>query len=133
MTPLKILTLNVKGMATPSRRALIFRFLRNIQAHVICLQEVHAPADCTFWSTQWGGAASWNNHTAILIHPSLGHATFSVSHRNRVLASTFCFQGQDYTIANIYAPPSETLRNRFFNDLSQDVSLFSTYDFLVGD
>jgi endonuclease/exonuclease/phosphatase family metal-dependent hydrolase len=91
MLPLKIVTLNVRGMANPERRAQVFRFLRTLQAHVICLQEVHAPAVCDFWSTQWGGAASWNNFTAILFAPSLGSPTFDISHEGRVLASTFHF------------------------------------------
>ena len=34
MLPLKILTLNVKGMASPARRAVVFRFLRDHPAHV---------------------------------------------------------------------------------------------------
>ena len=58
MLPLKILTLNVAGVADPDKRALLFRFLHEHSAHVVCLQEVHAPDDCDFWSVHWGGPAS---------------------------------------------------------------------------
>ena len=133
MIPLKILTLNVRGMAIPDNRAAVFRFLRTHPAHVVCLQEVHAPPDCDFWSVQWGGAASWNYYTAILLSPSLGSPTFDVSHGRRVLASTFRFQGQVFKILNIYAHADRAARVRFFTTLSSTPDYFSSFDFLVGD
>src|SRR6185295_5242545 len=75
MFALKIVSLNVRGMADPDVRQVLFWYLRRFSAHVICLQEVHAPdADAAFWSLSWGGAASFNKHTAILILPALGSA-----------------------------------------------------------
>jgi len=133
MLPLKILTLNVAGMADPDKRALLFRFLRDHPAHVICLQEVHAPDDCDFWSVHWGGPASWNWNTAILLSPSLGKPQFDVSYEGRVLAATFRFQGQVYKIANIYAHADRSARRHFFDQLSASADFFSSFDFLVGD
>ena len=127
------MTLNVQGIADPDKRALLFRFLRDHPAHVICLQEVHAPDDTDFWSVHWGGPASWNYHTAILFSPSLGKPTFDVTHEGRVLSSTFRFQGQVYKIANIYAHADRSARGRLFDQLSASADLFSSYDFLVGD
>ena len=72
---------------------------------MICLQEVHATPDlASFWTQEWGGAASWNYHTAILLSPSLGNATFADHHDGHVLASTFRYQGRSFSITNIYAP-----------------------------
>ena len=133
MLPLKILTLNVKGMASPDRRAVVFRFLRDHPAHVVCLQEVNAPPDNDFWSAQWGAPASWNKFTAILLSPSLGSPTFDVSHEGRVLATTFRFQGQVFKLANIYANAARSARVRFFDLLSTQATSFSDFDFLVGD
>jgi len=133
MLPLKILTLNVAGVADPDKRALLFRFLRDHPAHVICLQEVHAPDDCDFWSVHWGGPASWNWNTAILLSPSLGKPQFDVSYEGRVLAATFRFQGQVYKIANIYAHADRSARRHFFDQLSASADFFSSFDFLVGD
>ena len=124
MLPLQILTLNVQGLADPDKRALLFRFLRDHPAHVICLQEVHAPEDSSFWTVHWGGPASWNHYTAILLSPSLGGPTFDVSHEGRVLASTFRFQGQVYKIANIYAHADRSARGRFFLRLCAAPALF---------
>ena len=131
--PLKILTLNVKGMASPQRRQNVFRFLRDHPAHVVCLQEVNAPDDSDFWTHVWGAPASWNKYTAILLSPSLGSPTFDVLHEGRVLLSTFRFHGQVFKLANFYAPSQRPERRTFFNRLSSQSPLFSTYDFLVGD
>ena len=133
MLPLTILTLNVQGMASPDKRATVLRFLRTHPAHVVCLQEVHAPPDCDFWTVQWGSAASWNYYTAILLSPSLGSPTFNVSHGGCVLASTFRFQGQVFKIANINAYSDRAARVRFFDTLSAKADTFSSFDFLAGD
>jgi len=125
--------LNVAGVADPDKHALLFRFLRDHPAHVICLQEVHAPDDCDFWSVHWGGPASWNWNTAILLSPSLGKPQFDVSYEGRVLAATFRFQGQVYKIANIYAHADRSARRHFFDQLSASADFFSSFDFLVGD
>ena len=70
---LSIVTLNVKGLANPDHCRWFFYMLRTLSAQVICLQEVHADPDLSsFWTQEWGGAASWNYHTAILLSPALG-------------------------------------------------------------
>ena len=120
-------------MASADKRDSVFRFLRTHPAHVVCLQEVHAPPDCDFWTVQWGSAASWNYFTAILLSPSLGSPTFDVSHGGRVLASTFRFQGQVFKIANIYAHAARPARVIFFDELSAKADTFSSFDFLAGD
>ena len=131
---LTIVTLNVRGLANPNQRRWFFYLLRTLSAHVICLQEVHAtPELASFWTQEWGGAASWNYHTAILLSPSLGNATFADHYDGRVLASTFRYQGRSFTITNIYAPASRTARYTFFDALSSQPSHFSSSDFLVGD
>lgn len=131
---LTIATLNVKGLATPERRCYFFYLLRTLSAQVICLQEVHADPDLgPQWTREWGGAASWNTHTAILLSPSLGNATFDDRYGGRVLSSTFRCQGRTFKIANIYAPAERSARLHFFDTLSQDSLHFSSYDFLAGD
>ena len=133
MVPLTVLTLNVRGLASPDKRAELFRFLRTHPAHVVCLQEVHAPPDASHWTIQWGSAASWNYHTAILLSPSLGSPTFDVSHEGRVLASTFRFQGQVFKLVNIYAHAKRKERAQFFDDLSSKADTFASFDLMVGD
>ena len=131
---LKIVTLNVKGMADPSRRRFYFYLLRTFSAQVICLQEVHAnTALASQWTREWGGTASWTPHTAILLDPSLGDATFDDRFDGRVLSSTFRHRGQIFSLANIYAPADRAPRAQFFDTLAQDASYFSSLDFLAGD
>ena len=132
---LRILTLNVRGLADRDKRQTLFHLLRTWSADIYCLQEVHAPPDAsTLWSMEWGGVAHWNKHTAILFPRPLGCTTFDVLYDGRVLSSTFQHRGRTYTIANLYLPAQKTERLRFLDDLTQHHSLsFSSYDFLVGD
>jgi len=131
---LTIVSLNVKGLADPDRCRWFFYMLHMLSAQVICLQEVHAdPAQASFWTQEWGGAAFWTQHMAILLSPTLGSATFVDHSSGRVLSSTFCCQGRPFTLTNIYAPADRTSRLHFFDSLSNDAHLFSSHDFLVGD
>src|SRR5919204_5946484 len=105
MLPLKILSFNVAGMADPDKRALVFRFLRDHPAHVICLQEVHAPDDSSFWSVHWGGPASWNWYTAILFSPSLGKPQFDVSHGDASYLQHFASKGKSLRLPTFTLMP----------------------------
>ena len=73
---IRLVTLNVRGLASPDVRSRLFFLLRSWPVDVCCLQEVHAPEDASFWTTQWGGAASWNHHTAILFNHPVGSPQF---------------------------------------------------------
>ena len=84
MFSLRVMSLNVRGMANPETRAQLFLLLRQWPVDVYCLQEVRAPADTTTWSVQWGGAACWTKHTAILFNRSFGTPTFDVLEKGRV-------------------------------------------------
>jgi len=135
MVSLSVLTLNVRGLADPAVWRQLFYLLRQWPVDICCLQEVHAsPSDADFWSLEWGQPASWNNYTAILFKSSLRHITFDVLYDGRVLSSTFRWQGKEYRIANIYMPAQRAQRCTFLSTFTSDFSsLFSTFDFLVGD
>src|SRR5688572_21796782 len=98
MFHLRILTLNVRGLADPETRRQLFYLLRRWPVDVCCLQEVHAPstsADRKQWMREWGKPASWNAHTVILFQTHLGSPPkFDVHLDGRVLTTTFRFQGR---------------------------------------
>jgi len=136
MYSLRVLTLNVRGIADPDDRRALFFELRRWKVDICCLQEVHAttPDQLQQWSNEWLGPASWNKYTAILFKPSFGTPTFDVLHGGRVLSSSFQYRGQTLRIANIYMPASYSERRVFLDDFTADFdNLFSSFDFLVGD
>ena len=136
MHSLRVLTLNVRGVADPETRRKLFFSLRTWKADICCLQEVHAtsPDQVRAWTNEWMGPAAWNNYTAILFKPSFGTPMFDVLYEGRVLSSTFRYRGQQLRIANIYMPANYTDRRNFLDDFTADFdSLFSSFDFLVGD
>jgi exonuclease III len=134
-TPLRILTLNVCGLADPDKRSRLFFLLRSWQVDICCLQELRtSPGSYVPWSLEWGGPASWNKHTAILFRRPLGCVTFTDLYEGRVLSATFNHRGRLYKLANLYLPSNKTTRLRFLDTLTAQHSLtFSSYDFLVGD
>ena len=131
---LRILTLNVRGIADRDKRVALFHLLRTIPADVFCLQEVHAPDDHTLWDMEWGGEARWNKYTAILFPRRLGSTTFDVRLHGRVLSSTFQFRGRFYNLANLYIPATREERIPFLDKLRREhLDHFSSFDLLVGD
>lgn len=135
MFRLRIVTLNVQGLANPETRRQLFYLLRVWPVDVCCLQEVHAPADASFWTQEWGRPAAWTEHTAILFRTHLGGTPkFDVHMDGHVLISTFRCQGRDIKIANMYLPSRHPDRLRFLDTLITDfASTLSSFDFLVGD
>lgn len=59
---LKIVTLNVNGMAERPKRTVIFDFMRAFNADIYLLQETHnaGPQDEQNWTREWGGLAVWS-------------------------------------------------------------------------
>ena len=55
MATLKIISLNVRGLADQTKHYNLFHYLHKCQADIILLQETHStPADESLWSTEWG-------------------------------------------------------------------------------
>ena len=53
---IKIVTLNVNGLANRKKRKQIFRNMYDKSANIVCLQETHAVKKAhKFWKNEWGG------------------------------------------------------------------------------
>ena len=138
MFTLRLLTLNVRGLADPVTRRQLFYLLRIWPVDVCCLQEVHAPSsvsDRAQWTREWGKPAYWTQHTAILFKTHLGSPPkFDVLSDGRVLTTTFRYQGREFKLANLYVPAAYADRITFLDTLTSTHSLqLSSFDFLVGD
>lgn len=56
MSHLKLLSFNVNGLRSSSKRRAIFKSLRITDADIIYLQETHStPQDQKIWASEWGG------------------------------------------------------------------------------
>lgn len=71
---LKVLTLNTNGMRDDNKRKMIFEYIKQQGADIICLQETHSSIEIEDkWTKEWNGKAYWNSEnehtagTAILI------------------------------------------------------------------
>ena len=55
MTKIKIMSLNVRGIADTVKRRKIFNYCRNKEMDVICLQETHSTCETHhIWRSEWG-------------------------------------------------------------------------------
>jgi exonuclease III len=110
ITPLKIISLNCRGLANPERRRRIFLYLRSFNADIICLQETHTPPeDAAFWTQTWGGPAIWSHHVGLLLAPRHTLRSYSFHHAQRVLCGDVTVGGHSFSVANIYAPANRTV------------------------
>ena len=55
MTDIKILSVNVQGLACNNKRVDVFNFLKAKNCHIYCLQDMHCTKSTeNFIRTQWG-------------------------------------------------------------------------------
>ena len=140
---LKIITLNVNGIAEKPKRTNIFNYMRTLNADLYTLQETHNASDIDElnWAREWGGPVFWSRGTrhsrgvAIFVHPRLSHDILQVSRDNdgRVVAIKLDVDGTELNLLTVYAPTLSGERKNFFNDLwryqTGDSNLIITGDF----
>lgn len=116
MSSLKVVSLNVNGLNVPSKRRIIFDYLRRSDAGVCLLQETHATlSSAPLWRTEWGGQAFFNNGTrssrgvAILVSkkfsPNILHITSD--DEGRILLMDLEVSDTVYTVGSYYAPTQD--------------------------
>ena len=143
-------SLNVRGLGDHSKRALIFKHLRDIKSDVVLLQETHNTNKTNkLWKTQWGG--EWINSygtsnargVAIIFNPRVQNK-ISFKHVNRdeagrIVVLTLSYQDQNYTVANIYGENTDNpaLFSRL-SDIIQDrnnehIVIGGDFNFVLND
>jgi len=134
--PLKMATLNVRGLGNLAQRRNLFRHLRSMNFDLICLQELQVSANnpnFDQWTREWNAPAPWTIHLGILLSPRLSFVDTSDDYEGRTLFATVRLASHDIRIANIYAPAKLHLRRPFFDNLTLDSLRFVSTDFLIGD
>ena len=71
MNTIRLLSLNVNGLKDTDKRNQVFRWLKSLNVHIICLQETNFDlSDQQLWEQQWGKQCIFNSFNAILVNSS---------------------------------------------------------------
>ena len=128
-----LLSLNVNGLRSASKRRNLFTLLRRDRWDVVLLQETHHTdeAEGQAWAEEgphgltanWSGPSFWSHGSAasrgvaVLLRAAAHTANISIRHQSadgRILSVDFSFADGEYTIASIYAPCTAVDRAAFF-------------------
>lgn len=123
----KVITLNVNGMAERPKRTMIFDFLRQYKADLYLLQETHNAGiqDEQNWTREWGGPAVWSSGShhsrgvALLVNPksncNINRTLNDID--GRVIAAQIEVMGTELNIINVYAPTVGHERKVFYDNI----------------
>ena len=124
---LKLVTLNVNGIAEKPKRTKIFNFLRLLNADFYALQETHNETDTDErnWENEWGGPCFWSRGThhscgvALLVNPRVVFDVDNLLTDNdgRVLVAKLLVDGTEFNLMTVYAPTNPAERKLFFNNM----------------
>lgn len=133
MIGFKLLSFNVNGLRSPSKRRAIFKTLRLVDADIIFLQETHSTIqDQKIWASEWGGrilfSHSLSNSRGVLIlfkrayNPKVLNTV--TDHEGRFLVVQLQCQTETITLINVYAPTqSETKKQLAFMDTFRTIHI----------
>ena len=129
----KLLSLNVKGIHSPSKRKAIFLWLEKQKQDIIFLQETYSTPEVeSTWKTQWQGKkffAHGTNHSCgvmILVREDLEFElkALNADCEGRYILLEAVVQGSNYTFVNIYAPNKVQQQSVSFRNLNDALDLF---------
>ena len=129
----KLLSLNVRGIRSPSKRKAIFLWLEKQKQDIIFLQETYSTPEVeSTWKTQWKGKkffAHGTNHSCgvmILVREDLEFElkALNADCEGRYILLEAVVQGSNYTFVNIYAPNKVQQQSVFFRNLNDALDLF---------
>ena len=139
---LNILSLNVRGLATPAKRLVVLRELERSNYDLFLLQETHVstkrladeiarswPGQC-FWSFGRGQSAG----VALFVSPRFSGqiSRFLFDSDGRVLSALVLLGPLSFNVVNIYAPNTVSERKTFFERL-HDYFISNGSRIIAGD
>ena len=120
---IKICSLNERGLGNDFKRRCVLNWIRNLDFHLILLQETHSTIKSERrWKNEWGYKIIFNHGTSesaevcILFKPS---ASFDIVYtfkedKGRMLVVILKINNMMLTVANIYGPNNDD--RLFFDD-----------------
>lgn len=121
MSALKIVSLNVNGIANSIKRKIVFNKLKAQKADIYLLQESHSSSSTEkLWTSEWGGDAFFSHGSpnskgvAILFDRQTDFKVLSQARDSdgRFLGMDVLVGEQTFTIASIYAPTQDKQRDQ---------------------
>jgi len=121
---LLIATLNVKGLNDSNKQSITLTLIKSYGLDIIMLQETNLYNEATrrFLKKQWSFDSVWTKRTAILAgKKEIKFEEIETKMDDRVITLKCTFQGRQYNIENVYAPPNIEDRAAFFNDWTPNI------------
>lgn len=143
MIGLKVVSMNVNGLNSPTKRRAIFDHLRKAKVDVYLLQETHSTTNTEkIWGQEWGAPAFFCNGSkssrgvAILVSRDL---LFTLQNSNadedgRILCIDMMVNEVTYTLASIYAPTQDKGKEQlaFLDVLDELLTIADANNIIVG-
>ena len=134
----------MRGLADKIKRTKVFRYLRDQNTSIACLQEMHSTKRKQhFWNSEWGNKIYYSHGesnargVAILIQRDLDIKKVNVQKdiKGRLITITFELHETKYRIINVYAPNEPNVNNPvFFVSLINSLQNASEdHVFMIGD
>ena len=139
---LKLVSLNVNGLHSNTKREKVFEYLGNLNADMYLLQETHStPEAVKTWQTDWKGNSFWNSGpdfkssgVAILLKQNQQFKILNTRNDNqgKTMSLTFEYDKQLIQVINIYGPTRPTYRAKYFKKLKHYIDA-NTKTIIGGD
>ena len=135
-------TLNVRGLRNTTKRKAIFKYLRDSNLHVTCLQETYITENIVAQiKREWGGELFYmpgtanSNGLVTLLSKKIVYDIIEIKRINsRMLIIKITVQGALHTIVNCYAPKTTTEKITFLEQLTNALQDNETdYTWVTGD
>ena len=126
----RLLSLNVRGIRSSSKREALFCWLNERKYDVVFLQETYSTIDVeSIWKTQWPGKLYFShgsNHSCgvvILVKDDLDFKLNSLSSdaKGRYIIMEAEVQGSSFLFVNIYAPNNVQDQCCFYDNLNKNI------------
>ena len=138
---LRLFSLNVNGLRSTVKRKSVFRYIKEKQFDIACLQESYVTDDVSEkWKMEWGGdfvSNNFNSHSCgqiILLRKNVFDNVVVLKSSRRILVVQVKFQNKKIIIVNVYAPNCVAEKNRFFEELTEVIRNLDSEQIVVcGD
>ena len=139
MTPIKIITWNVRGIHTPARRYAVYAYLKRHSTHIALLQESHLTQTEThklrrrwrgqLWATNY---STYARGTMIWVRPDVPFIAEEslIDIEGRYVFIKGKIDGHPIILGSMYAPNAE--QAKYLQNVSEILSRWSGYPWLIG-
>ena len=135
----KIVSLNVRGLANEKKRRIIFNECRK-RGDICVLQETHSTeVDQQYWTSEWGGKIIFSHGkndargVCVMFHRNLNYRVFKTKCETsgRYIILEVKIDDIILVVANVYAPNRDT--PSFFTEIAAELRNFGENKIIVGD